>query len=147
MIDIYIGTESEQYNKLWQSSCGIILDYSDGDTKKHRIMGFDLDVAEPVFAKAQAIRLALAAIHRSLRRTPTIIHLEDDELLKQLVQPSEKYNELLRWYKAFGDIGFIVEHPNYPPILACRRIAIKVLENLNYDSGTLAGPAVFTEIK
>lgn len=146
MIDIYIGTESEQYDSLWQSSCGIILNYNYNDSQRHRILGFDLDIADPTFAKAQAVKLALASIHKSLRKTPVVIHLPDDDLLDKLVDPVDKYVKVDRWCKVFSDLGFLVEDPDFPPILACKRIAIRVLENVPYDSGTQDGPANFSEI-
>lgn len=123
MIDMYVTTASTPIESVWTSGCGILLIYDDEQQRRHRFLSFGLDLASPSAAIIKAVLLALLAINHTYRRTKIVIHLPNYELLSQLSNPTEDHSELIRRYKFFTDIGFLVETPDDQHISACQKLA------------------------
>jgi len=143
MIDVYVAIAVKRIDTLWMSGCGIILNYDDKQYQKHRLLGFGLDTADPVFSRIQAARLALTAIDPIFRRVKVIIHLPDYELLTQLANPTEGQTELLRRCDFFKDLGFLVEPASDPYMVICQKLAQKARDSQTaFDSLTKDGPVL-----
>jgi hypothetical protein len=139
MIDVYCASASTPIGNIWLSGCGILLVYDDAQHQRYRLLGFGLDTATPQFAIIQTVRLALAAINPIFRRTTTVVHLPNDNLLVQLANPTENQTELLRWHDLYSDVGFLVE-PTHKFIEICYTLAQRMSDNqTTFDSSTTDG--------